>query len=194
MRSSWKSQRCECFSVELLQCETVHKRNVLVLLTASHSGSDSMMVFNSNILICLFCRQFSGTQLSQITTQKITHRDSIYINNKWVALEGANQYILVLPLSSKVETVQAVKGQHVYFSKFQTPCVISPIHSVMNKQEPPSPCGDKTVTGDANERLQNGISFMWITQREGWECLIQHLESIHQFLIDGNYCCGRNGA
>ena len=31
------------------------------------------------------------------------------------------------------------------------------------------------------------------TQKGGWECLIQHLESIHQFLIDGNYCSGRSG-
>lgn len=59
----------------------------------------------------------------------------------------------------------------------------------MTKQEHDGPCAEETVNGDDNERLQNSkILHVNRTHREGWECFIQHLESIHQFHIDGNYC------
>lgn len=56
-----------------------------------------------------------------------------------------------------------------------------------------SPCGEETVNGNDNERLQNGKSCMNQTESGGWQCLIQHLDSIYQFLIDDHFCCGGNG-
>lgn len=50
-------------------------------------------------------------------------------------------------------------------------------------------CGEETVNGDDNQSLQRCKiqTLRW----EGWKCLIEHLESIHQVFIGGNYCCGR---
>lgn len=46
----------------------------------------------------------------------------------------------------------------------------------MTKQEYQGPCGEETVNGDDNQRLQKcQILHENQTQREGWKCLIEHL-------------------
>lgn len=88
------------------------------------------------------------------------------------------------PLSSLTQTSMDSKRSASHLAKCQSPFAVGLIghHITLCYLQAGPLCVHKGIT------KKGQILHVNPTQRQGWECLIQHLESIHQFLIDGNYC------